>query len=305
MSLISVVIPTSNRARLLEKAIDSVLNQTYNNFEIVIVDDASSDDTESVVLNYHDKRISYIRLDTAKGGNFARNLGVKQSNGQYIAFLDDDDEWLPSKLYKQLQIFEKDESIGLVYTGAEVIHTAYDSKYKIMPQKMGDLSTSILTFNYIGTTSSVMIKRELFEKVGGFDIDMPQLQDYDLWIRVCQLSKIGFVKESLINYYVHTCTNQITSSVSKNQKAIEMIDKKYESLIAKLSEKEQKKRFCQRYNAVGKRKLKSGEKKEARKCFIRSFLSSPNFVSVKFYIASFFNYNFILKLRRGILKSFV
>jgi glycosyltransferase involved in cell wall biosynthesis len=304
MNLISVVIPTCNRPRLLETAINSVINQTYNNIEIIIVDDASTDETKAVHIKYNDERISYIRVDKSKGGNFARNLGVKQSKGSYVAFLDDDDEWLPSKLSKQMQVFEKDESIGIVYTGADVIHTAYDTKYKITPQKMGDLSMSILTFNYIGTTSSVMIKRELFDEAGGFDIKMPQLQDYDLWIRVCQLTKVGFLKESLIKYYVHASTNQITSSTLKNKKAIEMIDKKYELLIAQLSAKEQKKRFCQRYNAIGKRKFKSGDKQEARKYFIRSFLSTPNIASVKFYIASFFNYHFVLKLRKSVFRFF-
>jgi len=302
MRVISVVIPTHNRVELLEKAVKSVLNQTYSDLEIIIVDDASTDDTESRIKRFGSDKITYFRVDESKGGNHARNIGIEKSTGEYIAFLDDDDEWMPTKLQEQMLIFKRDESIGLVYTGAEVIYTANNGKYNIIPTKKGELSKDILTYNYIGTTSSVMVRKDIINLAGRFDLEMPALQDYDLWIRICQITKIGFVKKPLIKYYIHTNTNQITNNILKNQQAIELIDKKYDNLISKLSIKMQKKRFCQRYNAVGKRKLRSGETKEAREFFLRSFKSSPNSLSVKLYIASFFDFQMLVKLK-GLFRS--
>lgn len=304
MNLISIVIPTHNRVNLLEKAVNSVINQNYNNFEIIIVDDASTDDTETRIKRFCSDKITYIRVDKSKGGNYARNLGIEKSKGQYIAFLDDDDEWMPTKLQEQMLIFDKDESIGLVYTGAEVIYTANNSKYNIIPTKKGDLSEDILAFNYIGTTSSVMARKGIIDQAGRFDIEMPALQDYDLWIRICQITKIDFVKKPLIKYYFHTNSNQITNSILKNQQAIEIIDKKYNNLITQLSKKKQNKRLCQRYNAAGKKKLRSGEKKEAREFFIRSFKSRPNCMSIKLYLASFFDFYILVRLKGLFSKKY-
>jgi glycosyltransferase involved in cell wall biosynthesis len=293
--LISVVLPTHNRKYLLKRAISSVINQTFKNIEIIIVDDGSTDGTQEDYSNEY-MGVKYIRIDPPKGGNFARNTGIANARGDFIAFLDDDDEWLPAKLEKQLALFERDGSVGLVYTGVEVLHGTKTS-YCIKPKLKGDLSKLILTFNYIGTTSSVMIRKAVFDDVGKFDTDMPQLQDYDLWIRVCQKYKIDFVPESLVKYYIHNDGSQVTSSLSKNQKAIEIIDEKYADLIEALSSGEQKKRFCQRYNAMGKRLLNSGDRSGSRRYFFRSFLAYPNLVSVKFYVASFFSYQFLIKVR--------
>lgn len=298
MDLVSVIIPTCNRVDLLKKALDSVLCQTYQNVEIIIVDDASTDNTQRFCYSLNNERISYYRFETSKGGNYARNFGVKNSKGNIIAFLDDDDEWLPSKLYEQLSVLKTRPTVGLVYTGANVINIQHGLNYKITPKKRGNLSRSILTFNYIGTTSSVMMRRCIFEDAGMFDIDMPQLQDYDLWIRVCQICDIDYIDKTLINYYVHSNGSQITTSVDKNRKSIEIIDKKYKHLLALLSNKEQKERFCQRYNAMGKRKLKNCESTEARKYFVKSFVSYPNLLSCKLFFASFVNYKYLLKIKR-------
>lgn len=295
--LISVIIPTHNRLPFLKRAVDSVINQTFKNIEIIIVDDGSTDGTEKLYQATEDRRIRYVRIDKPRGGNFARNIGVENSRGDLIAFLDDDDEWLPNKLERQLFLFSMNASVGLVYTGIEVINVPNRSSYHIKPRLKGDLSKAILTYNYIGTTSSVMLRKNVFNDAGCFDIDMPQLQDYDLWIRICQICKIDFVSESLIKYYVHSNGTQVTSSISKNQSAIEIIDRKYEKLFEKLSDREKRMRFCQRYNAMGKRLLNNGDRAKSREYFFQSFRLCPNIVSIKFYIASFFNYKFLVKVR--------
>lgn len=297
MELVSVVIPTHNRSELIKNAVNSVLNQTYKNIELIIVDDASTDKTEEIVKSLDQSKIKYIKNEEAKGGNYARNLGISSSKGKYVAFLDDDDEWMPEKVADQVALFEEDQSIGLVYTGAEIIYTSKNYKYIRQPKHRGDLSKEILMRNYIGTTSSVMVKRSLLEEVGGFDNDMPALQDYDLWIRIAQVAQIGYINKPLIKYYNYTNINQITDNVHKIEKAINKIDNKYKNLIATLDKKAQEERYYQRFNGFGKRKLRIGEKKQARDYFIQSFKIKPNLTSIKFLIVSFLQYDVLVKLK--------
>ncbi|MCK8083867.1 glycosyltransferase family A protein [Vibrio sp. 1CM24A] len=298
--LISVVIPTHNRSIMLDRAINSVLTQTYENLEVIVVDDASTDDTENLVSSYQDSRVSYIKIKNSKGANFARNTGVRSSNGEYVAFLDDDDIWFPNKLFLQVEMLKNNSNLGLVYTGIEVVTEGEDIRYSIKPKFNGDISKIILTDNCIGTTSTVVLSRKVFEKAGGFDENLPQLQDYDLWIRIAQICEVGFISDDLIYYYVHQSISQLTSSADKNKSAIEYIDKKHAHLINDLPLKLQRKRFCQRYNAMGKRLMKSGNNSQARSLFIKSFRLSPNSNSVKFFIASFVKPSLVLKIKSKI-----
>src|SRR5678815_5471292 len=118
MPKVSVVIPTRNRAEFLRAAIQSVLNQTFQGFEIIVVDDASEDKTPEIVRTFTDTRMTYVRHDTNKGQGVTRNDGISRASGEFIALLDDDDEWLPGKLEKQIRVLDSSRSdVGLVYTG--------------------------------------------------------------------------------------------------------------------------------------------------------------------------------------------
>lgn len=167
MSLVSVVIPTRNRAELLERAIKSVLLQTYNNWEIIIVDDNSTDDTKLVVEKFNDDKIRYITLIGKTGGAAARNVGINNANGEYVAFLDDDDEWLPEKLKKQFDLFSASPEAVLCYTGRTIVkesklYLGLSKKYSFKHPVSDDQFRSIMNDNYIGITSSVMIKKKCF-----------------------------------------------------------------------------------------------------------------------------------------------
>lgn len=297
MDLVSVVIPTHNRSSLVINAIRSVLNQTYNDIEVIVIDDASTDDTEKTIESIGINSLKYIKITNSQGGNYARNLGIESASGSYIAFLDDDDEWLPTKVEEQINVFKKNNDIGLVYTGASVIYSSKDYRYIRHPRHNGDLSKDILIRNLIGTTSSVMVKKDIIDQVGGFDNNMPALQDYDLWIRVAQVTKIEYIDKPLINYYNHDTTNQITDNVHKIEEAITKIDNKYDQLIRQLEKKVQSKRYYQRYNGFGKRKLRIGEKKEARQYFLHSFKLKPNLTSIKLLIVSIVKYDYLVKLK--------
>src|SRR5699024_2462081 len=127
----SVVIQTHNRSRMLEKAVNSVLNQTYKDLEIIIVSNESTDDTDLVInkLKERDHRIYSISYLPARGANYARNKGIENTTGELVAFLDDDDEWYEEKIEKQVKIFSSNESIGLVYTGKEIIYVKENIVY--------------------------------------------------------------------------------------------------------------------------------------------------------------------------------
>jgi len=120
---VSVIISTYNRAHLIGRAIQSVLNQTYQDFEVIVVDDGSTDNTEEIVKSFNDPRIRYIRHEKNKGAAAARNTGIKAARGKYIAFQDSDDEWLPEKLEKQMKVFENaPPEAGVVYTDMQRIN---------------------------------------------------------------------------------------------------------------------------------------------------------------------------------------
>ena len=135
MPSVSVIIPTYNYGRFIERAVNSVLSQSYQDYEIIIIDDGSTDDTKNrVVVKYHDERIIYIRHDMNRGPSAARNTGIKSSKGEFIAFLDSDDEWEPDKLYHQINLFRNASSdIGCVYCGARNINMMTMAKTDFYP----------------------------------------------------------------------------------------------------------------------------------------------------------------------------
>lgn len=298
MAKISVIIPTHNRCDLLKNAIDSVLNQTYKDFELIIIDDASTDDTEKYINSINSDKISYIKNRISVGGSQARNIGMENANGEYIAFLDDDDEWIYNKLEKQIALFEKDKELGLIYTGVKLKYEDHNITYNTIPSLRGYVFNKILIKNYIGVTPSVMIKKEVINKAGNFDKSLPARQDYDFWIRICKYYKIDYVKEPLVISYVRSSINRISSDVISYEKAIEIINKKYEKDISKLSSEIQKIRKSENYFFLGSQAVKANNSKIARKYFIKTFKSRSNFKNLMVMIVSFFGTKAIVYARK-------
>src|SRR5215510_14681170 len=165
MPKVCVITPTHNRAEFLRSAITSVLNQTFQDFEIVIIDDASRDHTQEVIANFSDARIKVIRNQISKGAAGARNIGLINTSCEYIAFLDDDDEWLPEKLKIQISLLDNSPpEIGGIYTYSFIREKASGIVLSICNHEMKDFSKD----NVI-TTSSILLRRECFEKCGLFD----------------------------------------------------------------------------------------------------------------------------------------
>lgn len=300
MTGISVIIPTHNRANLLYRAIKSVQNQTQQVDEIIIVSDGSTDNTVEIVeeMQKSDNRIKLISYFPGRNGNYARNQGISIATRDYIAFLDDDDEWLPDKTEKQMQRFKENAEVGLVYGGQNCIFEDIEVEYQTKPFWKGDLSKRIFMHNDIGTPSQVIVKKEVLEKAGYFDLELGAMQDYDLWIRCCQQTKVDYIFEPCINYYNSVGTHQISANTEKYIKACQYINAKYRPIVQTMSESKQKE-----INAVGeiriaRRCLRNNDKRGTRRYAARSMHIHFSKHAAAIYIASFFSYKFILKIRK-------
>ncbi len=204
---VSVVIPTYNRTHAVGRAIRSVLNQTYQNFEIIVIDDGSTDTTPEVVAGFHDPRLRYVRYAENRGGGPARNAGIEVARGKYIAFLDSDDEWLPAKLEKQVELLQRAEPfVGVVYTAFAIVDENGQITAGSVPEHRGWILDELYGANVVrGGGSSAVVKRECFLHVRPFDPAMPSCQDWDLWIRLAKYYEFDFVPKVLVHYHVDEC----------------------------------------------------------------------------------------------------
>ena len=222
---VSVVIPTFNRANELGRAIASVLAQSFQDFELIIVDDASSDATPAIIASIDDPRVRFIQHEVNQGGSAARNTGIKASLGEYIAFLDSDDEWLPNKLQLQVDKFACSPSdVGVVYTGREVVCDGETVKV-LFAQQEGDLRKKLLQGNCVGTTSSVMVKQTSLIQSGLFDERLPAAQDLDLWIRLSRICKFRELPAPLVRFHLDA-DGRITNNIESRLKAWLYLDDK-------------------------------------------------------------------------------
>jgi glycosyltransferase involved in cell wall biosynthesis len=198
--IVSVVIATRNYAQYLGSAITSVLNQTLTDFELLIIDDGSTDSTRQVVQKFRsDPRMRYIASNNL-GQTRAKNLGITLSCAPKIAFLDGDDLWHPSKLEKQLDFFGKDPEVALVHCRRQLIDSEGNLLPTIQPEgAQGKVYDTILQSNPV-CFSSIMIRREVLDRVGWFDERLELAIDYDLWLRVSRDYRFGFIDEILVDY---------------------------------------------------------------------------------------------------------
>ncbi|MGO9273601.1 MAG: glycosyltransferase family 2 protein [Terriglobia bacterium] len=205
---VSVVIPAYNAARWIAGTLDSVLAQTFRNFEVIVVDDGSSDETPQVVAGYG-SRVRYLRKENG-GAASARNVGIHASGGPYIAFLDADDLWLPEKLQLQMDLFSRHPDLAWVYSDAMVFDGEAGQelhKYTISDVTKlctGDVLRALLLFNFIASPTPV-IRRDVFDAVGYFNEAslMRGLEDWDMWLRIAAKYQVRSVDRPLARYRLH------------------------------------------------------------------------------------------------------
>ncbi len=202
MKKVSVVIPTCNRQDELIKSISTVLDQTYKgDIELIIVDDTKKSQKNMIdskfldkIRNSKNRSLVYIHNPEKKGAPYARNIGIKEAKGEIIAFLDDDDLWLPEKIEKQLKLFD-DEKVGLVVCHS--LDKRFGKERISKPPENVDHKYILDSFNF-SSTSSYVLRKNVVKDEGGFDIDLPSAQEYDLAIRISKNYKVRCVPEVLM-----------------------------------------------------------------------------------------------------------
>lgn len=210
MPKVSVVIPAYNAMLYLPETLDSVLAQSFSDYEVVIVNDGSADDIIEWANTIIDPRVTFIHQKN-QGVSAARNAGIAQSQGEYIAFLDSDDLWDITKLQKQVQLLDENPDIGLVYTwilNADKQGKSTGRMFKYHYQ--GHVWEPLLLRNFIACGSTPMVRRGCFDQVGTFDTNFQGPEDTDMWIRIAKVYKFAVIKEPLVFY------RQLDNSVSRN-----------------------------------------------------------------------------------------
>lgn len=216
MPRVSVIIPTYNRGDLLTRSIDSVLGQTYEDFELLVVDDGSTDHTESVVERYDDDRITYLAHSSNQGASAARNTGIEYADGEYLAFLDSDDVWKPQKLDRQVaELDDRPPEWVAAYCGVEIGDTdSFD--VAAIARSLGltrldntegaeggaDLIKAVLKDQlHTSAGSTLLVEASVVEAIGGFDESFDRFQDPEFLIRVLRHGKLAYVSEPLVRRY--------------------------------------------------------------------------------------------------------
>lgn len=300
---VSVIMPTHNRSELLISAIDSVLNQSYKNFEIIVISDGSTDNTDKLIEKYmlKEHRIKYISYAEPVNGNYARNLGIKNAQGDIITFLDDDDTWLANKLEKQVAMFKKNQNVGLVTTGVYYNYINERISYKSIPKVEGDVSKRIMISNCIGGTQ-VAVRKSILDRSGYFDENLTALQDYDLWIRVAQLTLIASVELPLINYTNIRSKKQVSKNTKNYENALIEIENKYKYLLDNLTKNEKRKREIAMTSLIANKYMRNDDRSLAIRYLVKTFVKYKSIKIISLLFLSFFKYETILKFRKVMSK---
>lgn len=269
---VSVILPTYNRAELLVRAIQSVLAQTYEDFELIVIDDASTDNTEEVVKSLSDPRLRFIQHDVNRGGAAARNTGIKVAQASLIAFQDSDDEWMPQKLEKQVTVLKNARpEVGVVYTdlwriqGEERTHWRFPS---ITPEDGIVYDRALERVFCKISIVTALIRKECIDEVDLFDERFPRLQDAELFVKLSKHSRFCHLPEPLVNYFA--TENSISSNVQALTTAFELILERHSDDLLKGRKSKGRYLFSR-----GTTLVKSGHPSEGRGYIVRAIKSNP------------------------------
>ncbi|WP_298287540.1 glycosyltransferase family A protein [uncultured Lutibacter sp.] len=206
--LVSVIIPTYNRASYLRETLNSVVNQSYSNIEIIVVDDGSPNDDSKLICTQFEK-VTYIKINNSGGPAKPRNIGIKKAKGKYLAFIDDDDLWIPSKIEEQVKVLEKHSDFGLVHGYCQIINSEGNLTENIIGKPgSSNVKHGVVSFKMIGSwtlmTSSVLIRKKLIDKIGFFNEKMPPAgEDVEYWVRCSFQTKFFDIQKVVVWYRKH------------------------------------------------------------------------------------------------------
>jgi glycosyltransferase involved in cell wall biosynthesis len=293
MEKISVIIPTYNGSRNIKRAIQSVFNQDYPNIEIIVVNDASTDDTVDLVESIKDSRIKLLKHLENRGVSAARNTGIKASTGKYIAFLDDDDEWLPTKLSKQVEYLEKKDNKK--WKAVICSHYMFSGKNRraVTFKKEGNVLKEILMMEIsLAAGSSLMFDRDIVSKVGYLDEKYSINEDVGFVIRYLRFFNLGMMKESLSIVNGHS--GRASGEKLLNTKKMLLNDFKHD--IENLGRSISKKIYARQWLQVSKHFALDGDMKNTIKYYFKSlsfscllsqytkFLPHENYLTIPYYL---------------------
>lgn len=296
--LVSIIIPNYNRAHLLKDVINSVVKQTYKNIEIIVVDDASTDNSINILkeIQKNNKKLTIKRLEKNSGANICRNKGVELSNGEYISFLDSDDYFKKDKIEKQISVFTEKEDVGFVVTGFG------EKNFKKVSEGYIDIKETLFQ-NNLGGFSTLMVRKDIFQYVGGLDPKLLSCQDWDLFLKLLVNSKGYKITENLVIYDLQE------DSISKNPYKVisgfEIVSERAKNLndTLKLIPKNTLDSYHEYYLAMRYFRLK--DIKNTRKHLKKSLSIKKSFISFVYLIFSLFGYtslNFLITLKKKIFN---
>lgn len=284
---VSIIIPTYNRNNTIGEALESVLNQSYQHIEIIVIDDGSTDDTEKFI-KHHFKRVKYFYQNNA-GPGAARNNGIKEARGEYIAFLDSDDLWSKDKLELQVKFLQSNPDVALCCTDFKEISpnkVIHESVHDHMPVKNGYVFEHLLKHQFI-KTSTVMVRADTLKETGLFHETLRAFEDRYLWFNIARIGKIHFLDKCLVTARIQG--DNLTSNRS-------LMYENFISLYAHLLKQEDlrwnqkrliKKAISTKQNDHAYACRLEGDFTHARSLYLKSFLCFPSFVSAISFLKTF------------------
>jgi glycosyltransferase involved in cell wall biosynthesis len=286
---VSVVIPTYNRAHLIKTAINSILMQTYRDFEIIIADDCSTDNTQQVIKDIKDDRVKYLRLEKNSGSCAARNAGIRTAKTDWVAFLDSDDYWLETKLEKQVKLIPQlSREYAVIHCGIQLVD---ETNNKPVGERIIQDGTEKEIRNnpekLVPSTCTMLIRKEALNDVGYFDESLPAHQETELGIRLSLRYKFKLVNEILVKALVNH--NQITSNSNNRIRAKEIIIEKHKNVLGK--------NVLYNFSVIiAGNAIINGNRKKAKEFYSKAFRFKPyNLKPLLFYL--------FLSISPGLLES--
>jgi len=277
MPTVSVIIPTYNCAVYLENCIQSVLKQTFLDYEIIVVDDGSKDNTANVLKKFGDK-ITCIS-QTNQGISSARNNGIQLSSGKYIAILDADDEWLPDKLRRQVYCMEQSKAIGAVSCNSYLMNEIgqiMDVTKRKAYQNRKDIAKDLLICNVFSGGTSALIKKECFLNVGLFDEKLKSSEDWDMWLRICKRYEMVILSDPLDKIRVRG--NSVSSAANAEKllaNARIVIEKHYAYRRSVIDWFQKRTVYSDRFFCTAWALFQSGLSQKASTYLLKSFVMNP------------------------------
>ncbi len=232
---ISVIIAAYNSEKTIRQTIESVLKQTFNDFELIIINDGSTDSTLEVILQFQDSRIKVFSFENA-GGNVSRNRGLERASGEFVSFLDADDIWTPDKLESQLHALQANPQAAVAYSWTDYIDE--QGKFIVSGTHItanGNVYEQLIVSNFLENGSNPLIHREALVQLGGFDEELPAAQDWDMWLRLAQ--NFDFIAVPCVQILYRISANSLSTNLARQEKAsLKVLDKVCHTYINNLTD---------------------------------------------------------------------